>query len=65
MSLLGNDPKPFWQSKTFWMALATIVAPFAPPISALIVAHPEAVLTIVGLVNGGLRLVTDKPVALK
>lgn len=62
--MVTEDPKPFYMSKTFWVAAATILAPLAPPVSGFIAMHPEAVLAIVGLVNMGVRALTKKPIKL-
>ena len=63
--MVTMDAKPFYLSKTFWVAVATIAAPFAPPVAGFISMYPEAVLAIVGLVNMGVRAVTKEPVKLK
>lgn len=58
------DPKPFWQSKTFWLAAATILTPLVPPVGGFIAAHPEAVMAAVGLLTGLARTVTKNPIKL-
>lgn len=58
------DAKSFWQSKTFWLAAATILTPLYPPVGGFIAAYPEAVMAAVGILTGVARAVTDKPVKL-
>jgi hypothetical protein len=54
--------KAVWQSKTFWAAAITALAPLIPPVGAFVAANPQAVGLVVGLVFAGLRAVTKKPI---
>ena len=59
-----EEAKSILASKTFWVALATVLAPIYPPAAALIAAQPDAAIAIAGFVFGALRFVTSKPVKL-
>ncbi len=59
--LLGSDPngKPLYLSKTVLVnTLVGLGSLFYPPLSAWILAHPEAALQIMAVLNVGLRLIT-------
>jgi hypothetical protein len=67
----GFHVKKWWQSKTMWVAtfaaLAGIIGIVAPDVNTWIVAKggPNAVaMLVIGLVNGFLRLVTNKPLSI-
>jgi hypothetical protein len=59
------DIKKPWHSKTLWAGLLVAVAPFFPPLQAVLVANPEAAGMIVGALFSGLRFVTKDQVVLK
>lgn len=59
--------KRLWESKTFWVNLLSTVAAVGVALqgSELIAQYPQAVAVIgavLGIVNIGLRLITDKPI---
>lgn len=56
--------KPVWQSKTFWAALVTTLAPCYPPIAAFVAVNPWAVTSGLGLVFGVLRVVSHGKVTI-
>lgn len=60
-----TDPKPFWQSKTFWTNVAVpMVIPFLPhSISQHIT--PERLAAGMGVLNVLLRFITKQPMVLK
>jgi hypothetical protein len=51
-----------WFSKTLWCSVIIAVAPFIPPVQAVIVAHPEIVSVAVGGLFALLRVVTKQPI---
>jgi len=51
--------KALWKSRTFWFQVLSVAA----AISGAVPLPPEITATIVGVINIGLRLVTNKPVA--
>lgn len=53
-----------WMSKTLWAGLIVAIAPFFPPVQAIVVANPEIASIAVGAIFSALRLVTKKPVVL-
>jgi hypothetical protein len=59
------DVKKPWESSTLWASLIIAVAPFFPPVQAIIAAHPEIVGLFVGGISALLRLKTDSKVGLK
>ena len=59
------EPKPIWQSKTFWVNALTLVATVLGSITGIL--PPEAAPYIVGVqsvVNVILRFLTERPVTL-
>ena len=60
-----DDTKKPWKSKTLWAGLIVALAPFFPPAQAVIIANPELVSMFVGALFAGLRVVSEKKVALK
>jgi hypothetical protein len=60
---MDEETKHVLASKTFWIsALTTLVPLFWPPAGVWIAANPEVFSTVVGVVFGGLRFATSKPV---
>lgn len=57
--------KSFLKSKTLWAAVITIVAGFLPDVQAIMKAHPEESMAIIGTIFGSLRLVSDKKLVVK
>lgn len=60
--------KSIWQSKTFWVNLLSTVAAVGVALqgSDLVAQYPQVVAVVgavMGVVNIGLRLITDKPIA--
>lgn len=58
------NTKP-WLSKTLWMSLLVAVAAFFPAVSKFVAENPQAVLTILSLVFGVLRLVTKGRISIE
>lgn len=58
------DPKPIWQSKTFWANLITVAIAVTTAIGGLIPESAAVVATIVGVLNIALRVLTTQPVTL-
>lgn len=61
--------KPWWQSKTLWIAVLQIVAGVLGAIlgQEWIAGHPQAtsvIVVIVGVLNAVLRSITSKPLKL-
>jgi|TARA_R110000787_G_scaffold66002_2_gene148466 hypothetical protein len=54
----GNMSKKLWTSKTFWFQVLSAAA----ALSGVVPLPPEILAVVVGVINIGLRLVTDKPV---
>ena len=52
--------KKLWTSKTFWFQVLSAAA----ALSGVVPIPPEILAVVVGVINVGLRLVTDKPIAL-
>lgn len=58
------SPKPFWQSKTFWLNVVTIVlAILTITEPGLIGIDPKMLLWITGVLNIVVRFLTDQPIA--
>ena len=58
-----NDSKKFWQSKTFWVNLISIVALIVQSKTGYVV-NPSAQAIALGAVNVALRTVTKSAVTL-
>jgi len=56
----GQMNKKLWTSKTFWFQVLSAAA----ALSGVVPIPPEILAVVVGVINVGLRLVTDKPIAL-
>ncbi len=61
--------KPWWLSKTIWIAVLQIVSGVLASILAQewVASHPQAVgvlIAIVGIINAVLRSITTKPISL-
>ncbi len=59
-----SDKKP-WQSKTLWVALLVAIAPFYPPINAVVASNPELVSIGLGFLFTGLRLLSKDKIVIK
>ena len=55
-----DESKPIWKSKTFWVAVLTVLAGVVSYIQGELASG--ATLTVIGVVNVLLRLVTTNPV---
>jgi len=66
---IENTIKPWWKSKTMWVSIITIVAgAFSGLVDQNLVTNPKIVsviLTVVGILNLVLRMVTSTPVVAK
>ncbi len=62
---LESQAKSLFASKTFWAGVFMALAPFVPPVGALVAAYPDLAGVVAGLVTAGLRLATDTPVTVK
>lgn len=59
---MNEDIKKPWKSRTLWTALFVAIAPFFPPVQAVLIANPEIAGVLVGAVFAGWRVVTEKKV---
>jgi hypothetical protein len=60
----AKTSKPVWQSKTFWVAAITALAPLYPPVAAFVATNPTLVTVGLGVVFGVLRTVTKGAVTI-
>lgn len=49
-----------WASKTLWAGVIVAVAPFFPPVQAVLIANPETASILVGALFSLLRLISGK-----
>ena len=62
---LRLDPKPFWKSKTFWVAVAAAALSLESHIQGFIAENPGLVGSGLSALFLGLRLITGVPVKIK
>jgi hypothetical protein len=70
MTQVVNSPvvetKKAWQSKTMIMGMVSALLPvLCPPAAVWIAANPEAYSALLGLIFGGLRLISSEKVVIK
>jgi len=59
------EPKYFWESKTFWIALAQVILSFEPTFQSFASEHPGTVTSAVAIIFLFLRFQTGAPLKLK
>lgn len=59
-----QDPKPFWQSKTFWVNALALVGLAIPQSAAFIAEHLGASGAVWAVVNMVLRVVSKDKISL-
>ena len=65
MSLISDDSKKPWMSKTVWISVIVAASAFVPAVHALIQANLEIFSSLVGAIFMLLRFITKDKISIK